>query len=210
VTPCLTVTYCTCGALAAEAVALEETDCSWTTGVGDTGVGLLHTSLLGADIPVLTVWVGGALRATTCDGVWLGDQTRDTFTDRVASTIRGAGGSRPTGGRITGIRFLHASLTFAHKTVFAVWVDSALRSTACNSVWLGYQARLASADWVSVFVRGAGGSWTTGTGVTRIPHRALYLWGWVWHKTFWALAEWSPFLRNTHSITPTRIWITGI
>jgi len=117
VTASIPGTHCPCRALTAVALPLQDTHSTWATGARHTRVRLLHTLLLGADIAVLAVRVSGALRSTACYRVWLRDETGETFAYGVTSSIGAAGGSWATGRGITRIRFLHASLTFAYKTI---------------------------------------------------------------------------------------------
>jgi len=80
----------------------------WPAGVWRAGVWSFNTLLLATNIPILTVRVNHTLRSTASDGVWLGDEAREAPTDRVASDVRGAGGSagvnRTAGVRIARIR----------------------------------------------------------------------------------------------------------
>lgn len=80
----------------------------WSAGVWRAGVWSFNTLLLATNVSILTVRVNHTLGSTASDGVWLGDEAREAATDRVASEVRGAGGSagvnRTAGVRIAGIR----------------------------------------------------------------------------------------------------------
>ena len=102
------VSYGSRRALTRAGVALLKGNSSWPAGVWRAGVWSFNTLLLATNVPILTVRVNHTLRSTASDGVWLGDEAREAATDRVASNVRGAGGSagvnRTAGVRIARIR----------------------------------------------------------------------------------------------------------
>jgi len=163
-----TVSHRTRWAFTAIAVPLKDTHGTCSTWIRYAGIRLLHALLLRAYVPVLTVWIYGALRTTASYCVWLRDKTINTFTYGVTIRIWGAGGSWATWRWITGIRFLNASLTFAYKTIFAIGVDRTFGSTSSYCVRLWNKPRLASADWISILVSSACGSWSTRARVARV------------------------------------------
>merc|ERR1719192_453622 len=85
-----------------------------------------------------------------------------------------------------------------------------LWATACDGVWLGNEAREAPADGVTVTVWSTGCSWSTGTGLAGVPHRASYLRTGVRLETLWTLAEGPALLGDTHGVLPAGVGVAGV
>ena len=150
------------GTGASEGVSADPALSPRAAGVRIARVRLLHTACLGTDKPVLTVGVNHALRATACDGVWLGHQAGETPADGVALIAGLTGGAGPTGTGLARVWLLHTSLAPADLPVVTVGVHHALRTTASDGVGLGDETWQAPTDGVALTVGGAGGPGATG------------------------------------------------
>ena len=73
------------------------------------------------------------------------------------------------------VGLLHTLLALANVSCAAICVDDTLWSTACDGVWFGNISWEAVTNWVSKMVDLASGSWTTGTGITRVRLRHTLL-----------------------------------
>ena len=136
----------------------------WPAGVWRAGVWSFNTLLLATNVSILTVRVNQTLRSTASDGVWLGDEAREAPTDRVASDVRGAGGS--AGVNCTaGVRIARIRLRALDERVRFRTISLKSLSTLAHG-----QALLGNAH----------GSWVTGARNARVPRRLRWRWFVFW------------------------------
>ena len=158
------VSYSASRTLARAGVALLKGNSPRPAGVWRAGVWSFNTLLLATNVSILTVRVNHTLRSTASNGVWLGDESGEAPTDRVASDVRRAGGSArvncSAGVRITRIRLRALDER--------VWL---------RPISLKPLPALAHGQ---TLLRNAHGSWVTRAGNTRVP------WWLRWRRfVFW-------------------------
>ena len=101
------------------------------------------------DVTPLAIGVPYALRSTGSDGVRLGNESRLTPADWVASKVDRADSSRAAGTWVARIWLLHALLVLADVPALAVRISHTLGFATRNSVRVGDQTWFASADGVA-------------------------------------------------------------
>ena len=81
--------------------------------------------------------------------------------DRVAKVVDRASGTWAARRWVARVRFLNTPLVLANVAPVAVGIPGALWSASCYGVRLRYQSISAPTDRVSIWARGACGSWST-------------------------------------------------
>ena len=141
-----------------------------STGRGVTRVRLLDTSLTLTDESLLTVRVNDTLRLTPGDSIGVGDEARLTSADGVTRPRYRALRPGATGRGVTRIGLHNTSLVLTDVSLLTVRVSHTLRLTPGDSVGVGDETRLTSADGVTIPSHRALGSrsagiWITGVGL---------------------------------------------
>ena len=146
----------------------------------------------------------------TCDGVWLGNEARETPADGVSLAARLTGGARPTGTGLTRVWSLHTPLAPADLPVVTVRVHHALRTTASDGVGLGDETWQAPTDGVALTVGGAGGPGATGARLAGVQNGASDLRAGVGGEAWGTLAEGPALLGDTHRVLATGVGLAGV
>ena len=141
-----------------------------STGRRVTRVRLLDTSLILTDVSLLTVRVNDTLRLTPGDSVGVGDEARLTSADGVTRPRYRALRPRSTGRRVTRIGLHNTSLALTDVSLLTVRIYDALRLTPGDSVGVGDESGLTSADGVTIpshraLGSGSAGVWIAGVGL---------------------------------------------
>ena len=139
-----------------------------STGRGITRVRLLDTSLTLTDESLLTVRVNDTLGLTPGDSVGVGDEAGLTSADGVTRPRYRALRPGATGRRVTRIGLHNTSLVLTDVALLTIRISHALRLTPGDSVGVGDEPGLTSADGVTIPSHRALGPGSTGVWIAGV------------------------------------------